>query len=279
MIFSTLYWWRNILKAERTLLLVDDEEGILSSLARLFRRDGYRIFRANSGKTALEILAQNPVNVIISDQRMPEMTGTELLSQVKELYPETIRIVLSGYTELNSITEAINRGAIYKFLTKPWDDESLRATVLEAFQCLESKDGQSHASYDQQENREELACLERHVKEQDQEILLRDGALQVAQEILENLPVGVLGVDESGIISMANHFICELFGDVRGMVGKRVDEVLPGNIYELCCQPCQGSIQKNFYVTLGDGQRLEVCCRRMSENSRLHGVILAMIKV
>ncbi|MDX1252968.1 MAG: response regulator [Gammaproteobacteria bacterium] len=261
---------------ERALLLVDDEEGILSSLTRLFRRDGYRIFRANSGKAALEVLAQNSVNVVISDQRMPEMTGTELLSRVKELYPDTIRIVLSGYTELNSITEAINRGAIYKFLTKPWDDESLRTTVQEAFRCLESKEGQNHASHDQQENREELACLEQHVKAQDQEILLREGALQVAQEILENLPVGVLGVDENGIISMANHFTYELFGDAGGMVGKRADEVLPGNIYELCRQPEQGSLLKNFYVTLGDGRRLEVYCRRMSNNPRLRGVILAL---
>lgn len=261
---------------ERTLLLVDDEEGVLSSLTRLFRRDGYRIFRANSGKAGLEILAQNPVNVIISDQRMPEMTGTELLSQVKDLYPDTIRIVLSGYTELNSITEAINRGAIYKFLTKPWDDESLRATVREAFQCLESKDGQSHVSQEQQENREELACLEQHIKEQDQEILLREGALQVAQEILENLPAGVLGVDDNGIISMANRFTYELFGGIGGMVGKRADEVLPGKIYELCRQARQGSLLNNFSMTLGNGRRLEVYCRKMTDNPRLRGVILVL---
>ena len=105
---------------ERTLLLVDDEENIVRSLKRLLRRDGYNILTANSGKEGLEVLNDDNVGVIISDQRMPEMNGTEFLSQVKVLHPDTIRIVLSGYTDLNSVTDAINDGAIFKFLTKPW---------------------------------------------------------------------------------------------------------------------------------------------------------------
>jgi len=128
---------------ERTLLLVDDEENILSALTRLLRRDGYHILRASSGREGLELLAANAVGVIISDQRMPEMSGTEFLSKVKDMYPDTVRIVLSGYTELNSITDAINRGAIYKFLTKPWDDDLLREHIREAFaHCEARKDGQ-----------------------------------------------------------------------------------------------------------------------------------------
>lgn len=110
-------------KPSRHLLLVDDEDSILQSLRRMFRRDGYTIHLAASGEEGLAILDQTPIGVIVSDQRMPVMTGSEFLSKVKEKYPETIRIVLSGYTELSSITDAINQGAIYKFLTKPWDDD------------------------------------------------------------------------------------------------------------------------------------------------------------
>jgi len=88
---------------------------------------------ANSAKEGFLILAQQEVQVILSDQRMPEMSGTEFLSRARELYPETIRIVLSGYTDLESISDAINRGSIYKFLTKPWDDELLRENIREAF--------------------------------------------------------------------------------------------------------------------------------------------------
>ena len=119
--------------AQETLLIVDDEAGILSALKRLLRRDGYNILTAESPAVAFDLLARNAVQVIVSDQRMPEMSGTEFLSRVKQLYPETIRIVLSGYTDLQSVTDAINRGAIYRFLTKPWDDEALRVQIREAF--------------------------------------------------------------------------------------------------------------------------------------------------
>ena len=125
---------------QRTLLLVDDEENILTSLRRLLRREGYTILIGHSGEQGLEILAQHPVDVIVSDQRMPNMTGVEFLRRVKTAYPDTVRMVLSGYTELQSITDAINEGAIYKFLTKPWEDEQLRANIAEAFRYKELAD-------------------------------------------------------------------------------------------------------------------------------------------
>ncbi len=118
----------------RTLLLLDDEVNILRALSRVLRRDGYQILMARNAQDAFALLAKHDVHVILSDQRMPEMNGTEFLSRVKDLYPDTVRIVLSGYTDLKSVTDAINQGAIYKFLTKPWDDKELRTTVAQAFQ-------------------------------------------------------------------------------------------------------------------------------------------------
>jgi len=116
-----------------TLLLVDDEENILNALTRMLRRDGYKVLTAMGAEEALDILGRNDVQVVISDQRMPGTSGTELLSKVKEMYPDTVRMVLSGYTDLAAVTEAINRGAIYKFLTKPWNDEELRIQIRDAF--------------------------------------------------------------------------------------------------------------------------------------------------
>ena len=133
-------------REERTLLLVDDEPDILNSLKRLLRRSGYRILTAGSAAEGLELLALNDVQVIVSDQRMPIMSGAEFLSRVKSLYPETMRIVLSGYTELASLTDAINRGAIYKFVTKPWDDDELREVIREAFITHGHRSGKSPAS-------------------------------------------------------------------------------------------------------------------------------------
>ncbi|MGQ4584374.1 EAL domain-containing protein [Lysobacter sp. F60174L2] len=126
-------------RPERTLLLLDDEENVLRSLVRLFRRDGYNVLTANSVRQAFDLLASNTVQVIVSDQRMPDMSGTEFLGRVRDLYPDTIRMVLSGYTDVTTITEAINRGAIYRFLTKPWHDEELREHIHAAFRAFERR--------------------------------------------------------------------------------------------------------------------------------------------
>ena len=125
----------------RTLLLLDDEPEMLSSLRRLFRRDGYRLLMAGSGEEALALLAGNEVQVILSDQRLKGMSGIDFLTQVKNRYPDTIRIILSGYTELSAVVNSVNQGAIYKFLTKPWDDDELREQIGDAFLQHEAKFG------------------------------------------------------------------------------------------------------------------------------------------
>ncbi|MDP2432502.1 MAG: EAL domain-containing protein [Pseudomonadota bacterium] len=119
--------------AERTLLLVDDEPGILSALRRMLRYEGYRILIANNAAEGLELLALEAVQVVISDQRMPGLTGTEFLTRVKDMHPDCLRIILSGQADMASVIDAINDGAVYKFLTKPWDDEKLRERIREAF--------------------------------------------------------------------------------------------------------------------------------------------------
>ncbi|HSD60197.1 MAG TPA: PAS domain S-box protein, partial [Burkholderiales bacterium] len=124
--------------APRTLLLVDDEANVLASLKRALRREGYQILAASSAREGMEMLATHNVSVILSDQRMPDMTGTEFLSRVKVMYPRVVRIIVSGHTDFATITDAINRGAVYKFLTKPWEDGVLRDTLREAFERYET---------------------------------------------------------------------------------------------------------------------------------------------
>ncbi|MDO6385126.1 EAL domain-containing protein [Uliginosibacterium sp. 31-12] len=122
------------------LLIVDDEPSILSALTRLFRHESFRVLTAASCNEAFEQLARHPAHVILSDQRMAGMTGTEFFARVRQLYPDTVRIILSGYTELESVMDAINRGAVYKFLTKPWEDDPLREQIREAFRIAASKE-------------------------------------------------------------------------------------------------------------------------------------------
>lgn len=134
----TAPWLAKPENRDATLLLVDDEPSVISSLKRLLRRDNYRILTANSGEEALQVLAANDIGVILTDQRMPGMTGTELLARARTMHPHAVRMVLSGYTGLDSLTDAINKGEIYKFLFKPWDDEELRQTIRDAFRQHEN---------------------------------------------------------------------------------------------------------------------------------------------
>jgi len=117
----------------QTILVVDDDPHTLAALHRLFRRDNYRVLAASSPAEAFEMLALYRVQVVMCDQRMPVMSGTEFLSKVKEMYPETMRIILSGYTGVQTVLDSINRGSIYKFYTKPWKDAELRDNVRLAF--------------------------------------------------------------------------------------------------------------------------------------------------
>ena len=114
------------------VLFVDDEKNVVDSMHRLFRRDPFEVITALSGQEALEIMANKPVQVLVSDQNMPSMTGISLFNTVKELYPETLRIMLTGQSDVDTILKAVNSGAVYKFIVKPWNKEEFRQTVAHA---------------------------------------------------------------------------------------------------------------------------------------------------
>ncbi|MCP5151590.1 MAG: EAL domain-containing protein [Chromatiales bacterium] len=116
------------------VLLVDDEPGILAALRRLLRRSPYTVLTAADGLQALEILGHSPVTVVVADYRMPRMNGAELLLEARRLAPDTVRILLTGDADLHVVSDALNKGAIFKFLLKPWDQEGLLRTIEEAVQ-------------------------------------------------------------------------------------------------------------------------------------------------
>ncbi len=122
------------------ILFVDDEENILKALTRLFIDEDYEVYTAISSREGLDLINNGlrPA-VIISDQRMPEMNGAEFLRRVRELLPDSIRLVLTGYADIKSAVEAINQGGIYRYILKPWDDEELRNAISEAVQLVALK--------------------------------------------------------------------------------------------------------------------------------------------
>ena len=113
------------------VLFVDDEPRVTSALKAIFRRE-YDIFIANSGKDALRLLKETQVDVLVSDQRMPEMLGNELLAKVSSLYPQTMRILLTGFMDKQAIVNSINDGEVYRFINKPWNNDEMREVVAEA---------------------------------------------------------------------------------------------------------------------------------------------------
>ena len=129
------------MEAKHALLLVDDEENILNSLRRLFRREPFEVLTAASGMEGLDLLRAHSVSVIVSDQRMPEMVGAEFLRRSIEVAPRAVRIMLTGYADVEATVQAINKGQIYRYVTKPWNDGEMKMVVRAAaqrFDLLES---------------------------------------------------------------------------------------------------------------------------------------------
>lgn len=222
-------------QTHRTLLLVDDESNILAALRRLLRREGYTILTATSGKEGLEQLAAHSVDVIVSDQRMPGMTGVEFLRKAKDMTPESVRMVLSGYTDLQSVTDAINEGAIYKFLTKPWDDAMLVANIDEAFRRKLLSDENRRLSAELAQANAELerinAQLTTVLADRERRLGVGEASLGLAQEALAAMPVPLIGIDPSGLIALSNAAAERLFADKSPLLGLDANDVLPAELH------------------------------------------------
>ncbi len=121
----------------RRVLVVDDEVNICNALRRSLRKEGYEILVANEPAQGLEILKTEKVDLVLSDHLMPNMTGLEFLTIVRDRHPDTVRILLTGHADMETAIKAINDGQVYRFLTKPWDDVELKVTLYLAFEHLE----------------------------------------------------------------------------------------------------------------------------------------------
>ncbi len=125
---------------DHAVLFVDDEVNILKAVKRLLRHEPWEVVCAARPHEALDLLDTAAVQVVVSDQRMPEMSGVDLLAAVRERHPDVVRMMLTGYTEMNVAVEAINRGEIFRLITKPWNDEELKATLRQAFDHFDLKE-------------------------------------------------------------------------------------------------------------------------------------------
>ena len=180
---------QNGTEGNATLLFVDDEVNILSSLKRLFRPGGYRIFTAESGAQGLEILQHEAVDLVVSDMRMPEMNGAQFLEQVNAGWPDTIRILLTGHAEMGATIDAINKGHIYRYISKPWEDNDILLAIQQALhqKKLElANQGLEELTRKQNEELKDLnANLEAKVNARTEEVRQTMGFLEIAHDKLK----------------------------------------------------------------------------------------------
>ena len=223
---------------KHTILCVDDNENILHSLKRLLRKENYRFLTATSGAEGLKILKENNVHLLVSDYRMPGMSGTEFLGKVKEEYPDVLRVILTGYTEVDSITDAINEGHIYKFFLKPWKDENLKLEIKKALEQHDLIQANRKLHEKVLEKNKELtrinANLESLVQERTKDLEIQNQALELSHAILEDLPLPIIGVSAEQMIVLINREVQSLFNGGEGIkLGYKLSEYFSSDMEKM----------------------------------------------
>jgi two-component system NtrC family sensor kinase len=224
------------------ILCVDDEQNVLRALQRVFMDDEYEVFIAASGKEGLGILEREPdFQVIVSDYRMPGMDGVEFLKHAHERWPETIRIVLSGYADTASIVAAINEGQIYKFIPKPWDDDALRMTINEANEVFSLRKNNERLADELMDANTELTILntslEEEVRIRTSDLEFQCQVLKFGHNVMNSLPVGVIGMDPDGLIVLNNKLSEGLFNKKdQSLLGLNYSDALPREVVALVDQ-------------------------------------------
>jgi response regulator RpfG family c-di-GMP phosphodiesterase len=249
--------------SQHIVLCVDDEPNILKALKRLLRREDYRLITAVGGEAGLEVLKEHEVNVVISDQRMPQMSGTEFLEKARELRPDALRIILSGYTDIDSITESINKGHIYKFFLKPWNDQNLKLEIRQALDQydLVQTNRSLHDTILQRNADLNLINenLESLVEERTRDLEMRNRVLELSQAILGDAPIPILGVSAEGMIVLASKKVQDYLGEAYiSSIGNSVSNVFTPDVQTVLEQVIETGEPKKV-VSPVTGESTAVC--------------------
>jgi response regulator RpfG family c-di-GMP phosphodiesterase len=197
------------------ILIVDDEKNILKSLQRMLRNEPYIVKTAASPSKAIEMCKEENFHVIIGDYRMPEMDGTEMFLEINKINPDSIKIVLSGYSDINIITDALNKEYINKYILKPWNDTNLKKEIeksLYHFNLLKTNKELHQKIIEQNENLKKInENLELEVQKRTKKLKLQNNALLVSQNVLNSIPVPIIGVDHENMIVLTNEMAAKIF--------------------------------------------------------------------
>lgn len=230
--------------AVKTLLCVDDEIDILNALKRQLRKEQYNIITVSSTQEALTILAKTKVQVVMSDYRMTKMNGVEFLAKVKQMAPDAVRLVLSGYADNNALLDAINIGEIYRFIPKPWNDVELKQVLRQCFEYHELKSRNATLTETVQRQNQQLEDL----------LGTTSHALQWSQSILEKIPLALMGVDTKGNIILINERMKSLLDSTTPIcIGNSLEQLFSHDIsYMIMTALKHGSDIPNMKINLNN---------------------------
>jgi DNA-binding NtrC family response regulator len=175
---------------KRPILVVDDEPDMLDSLRSLLRHD-FQVYTASSGAEGAAILEKHEIHVVMTDQRMPQMTGVAFLTKIKNEHPEAIRLIFTGYADISAVIDAINQGNVFRYVCKPWDPEQLIATLQEAGEQYDLILERRGLLEDLKKNEEQWMAFEAHLRAQESHALSPEAAEQ--QEKLHRASRELLG--------------------------------------------------------------------------------------
>ncbi|MGA1867906.1 MAG: response regulator [bacterium] len=264
-----------------SILFVDDEQNVLRSIKRLFRTENnYQLYFAQSAKEALDILEKTIMHIIVTDFRMPEINGVNFLKKVRESYPHTIRMILSGFADIRSIVEAINEGEIYKFIPKPWDNEDFKLTITNAIERYYLfKKNHELTEIIRKQNRELRSLneeLEERVILRTQDLLAQNKVLSLSQQVIHYLPFPLMAFNNDGIVVMENNEAQRLMG--KSLLNARDSDFLPCEIVKLMEEVKAGKKrQRESQVISFRESNAEAIVIRFSAMDPQNGVILVLL--
>jgi response regulator RpfG family c-di-GMP phosphodiesterase len=256
---------------EPAVLFVDDEPNILTALRRLFRKENFQVYTAPGGEEGLDFLRNSPVPVVISDYRMPGMNGVAFLAQAKQLQPDSVRVILSGFADAQVIVDAINKGEVFRFHPKPWDDQELLITIRQCLDHYHLRREHAHLSQQTRQQNEQLRQLNESLE---QAVNERTRSLAFSQEILEHLPVSVIGVSCEGEIVLTNQRARHCYPSLAAILpGTDLGEVLAEQfVAEI--KNCLRTQREDHIAVEIDGQTVTVSLSLLNSAGTDRGCIL-----
>ena len=229
-------------------------------------------------------MEENDIHLVISDQRMPQMSGTEFFAIAKERFPDAIRIILTGYTDVDSITESINKGHMYKFFLKPWNDQGLKLEIksaLEQYDLIQTNKRLHEKIMKQNEELKRMnENLETLVKERTEELEIQNQVLELSRAILEDLTLPIIGVSAEGLIVVINREAKSLSINGQGIeIGKEINDYFSPIVKEKTTSTLETEttqIIKDYQVS---GIAYDIDVTPLSGRFRGKGVILSLRQV